>query len=75
MASLAIVKTQDTIFHSNSHSHIHVVRTYLQYLVLLALVDLAGQAAVGQGVLDNVLVGLGAGLLVQLRPCVTSWRR
>ena len=45
---------------------------YLQYLVLLALVDLAGQAAVGQGVLDDVLVGLGAGLLVQLRPCVTS---
>lgn len=39
---------------------------FLQYLVLRALVDLPRQAAVGQSVLDNVLVRFGAGLLVQL---------
>jgi len=50
------------------------VSVYLKDLVLLAFVDLASQAAVGQGVLDDVLVGLGAGLLVQLGPCVTSSR-
>lgn len=39
--------------------------TYLKNAVLLRLVHLAGQAAVRQGVVDDELVGLGAGLLVQ----------
>lgn len=41
-------------------------RTYIKYFVLLALVDPASQAAVSQSVLDDVFVGLGAWLLVQL---------
>ena len=44
---------------------------YLQDLVLLRLVDLPRQAAVGDGVVDDGLVGLGAGLLEQLG----TWRR
>ena len=44
-------------------------RPHLQDLPLLALVHLARQAAVRQRVLYDVLVGLGAGLPVQLR----SW--
>ena len=43
---------------------------YLQDLVLLRLVDLPRQAAVGDGVVDDGLVGLGAGLLEQLG----TWR-
>ena len=43
---------------------------YLQDLVLLGLVDLPCQAAVGDGVVDDGLVGLGAGLLEQLG----TWR-
>lgn len=39
---------------------------YLQDLVLWPLIDLACEAAVGQGVLDDVLVRFGTGLLVQL---------
>lgn len=46
------------------HVHLNTSSTYIKYLVLLPLVDLASQAAVGQRVLDDVLVGLGAGLLV-----------
>lgn len=45
---------------------------HLQDLPLLALVHLAGQAAVRQRVLDDVLVGLGTGLLVELRSCGDS---
>lgn len=44
-------------------------KTYIQYLVLLPFVDLASQAAVSQGVLDDVLVGLGTRLLVQFGSC------
>lgn len=36
---------------------------HLQDLVLLRLVDLSSQAAVGDGIVDDWLVGLGAGLL------------
>lgn len=38
--------------------------TYIKYFVLLALVDPAGQAAVRQGVLDDVFVGFCTRLLV-----------
>ena len=38
----------------------------LYYLVFLRFVDLAGQAAAGDGVVDDRLVGLEARLLVQL---------
>ena len=44
---------------------------YLEDLVLLGLVDFAGQAAVSDGVVDDRLVGLGAGLLEQFG----TWRR
>ena len=37
---------------------------YLQDLVLLPFINLAGEAAVGQSVLDDVLVRFSAGLLV-----------
>lgn len=37
---------------------------FIKYLVFLPFVDLASQAAVSQSVLDDVLVGLGTGLLV-----------
>lgn len=37
--------------------------TDLQDLILLRLVDFAGQAAVGDCIVDDWLVGLGAGLL------------
>lgn len=40
---------------------------YLQDLVLLALIDLPCEAAVGQSVLDDVLVRLGTGFFVELR--------
>lgn len=42
-------------------------RTYIKYFVLLALVDPAGQAAVSQGILDDVFVGLCTRLLVEFR--------
>lgn len=42
----------------------HNCKTYIKYLVLLPFVDLASQAAVSQGILDDVLVGLGTRLLV-----------
>jgi hypothetical protein len=42
--------------------------TYIYYLILLSFVDLARQAAVGQGILDDMLVGLSTGLLVELWP-------
>lgn len=38
-------------------------RTDLKDLVLLGLVDFASQTAVGDGIMDDGLVGLGAGLL------------
>lgn len=41
------------------------VQAHLKNAVLLRLVHLARQAAVRQGVVDDELVGLGAGLLVQ----------
>lgn len=40
-----------------------LLETDLQDLVLLRLVDFASQAAVGDGIMDDWLVGLGAGLL------------
>lgn len=40
-------------------------QTDLENTVLLWLVNLARQAAVRQGVMDDELVGFGAGLLVQ----------
>lgn len=43
-------------------------RSHLQDLVLGPLVDLSCHAAVGQSVLDDVLVRLCTGLLVQPRP-------
>lgn len=42
-------------------------RTYVKYFIFLALVDPAGQAAVRQGILDDVFVGLCARLLVEFR--------
>lgn len=42
-------------------------RTYIKYFILLALIDPAGQAAVSQGILDNVFVGLCTRLLVEFR--------
>lgn len=38
--------------------------TDLKHTVLLGLIDTAGQAAVRQRIVDDVLVGLGAWLLV-----------
>lgn len=43
---------------------------FIKYLVLLPFVDLASQAAVNQGILDDVLVGLGTRLLVEFGSCV-----
>lgn len=37
---------------------------FIKYLVLLPFVDFASQAAVSQGILDDMLVGLGTRLLV-----------
>lgn len=38
--------------------------TYINDLVFLPFVDLSGQAAVSQGILDDVLVGFSTGLLI-----------
>lgn len=42
-----------------------MVRTDLEDLVLLRLVDFASQAAVGDCIVDDWLIGLGTGLLEQ----------
>ncbi len=47
----------------------HNCKTYIKYLVLLPFVDLAGQAAVSKGILDDMLVGLSTRLLVQFGSC------
>lgn len=41
---------------------------HLYYLVFQGFVDLACQAAAGDGVVDDELVGLEAGLLVEFGP-------
>lgn len=43
---------------------------FIKYLVFLPFVDFASQAAVSQGILDDVLVGFGTRLLVQFGSCV-----
>lgn len=43
--------------------------TDLQNLILLRLIDFTGQAAVGDCIVDDWLVRLGAGLLKQLGTC------
>lgn len=43
--------------------------TRLQNGIFLALVDFPGQAAVSDGIDDDWLVGLGAGLLEEFRTC------
>lgn len=45
---------------------------FIKYFVLLALVDPAGQAAVSQGILDDVFVGLCTRLLVEFRSGILS---
>lgn len=44
---------------------------YLYNLVFLWFIDLAGQAAAGDSIMDDELVGLKARLLVQLWSCET----
>lgn len=55
----------------NSAGLWHGHPAYLYNLVFLGFVDLASQAAAGDGVMDNELVGLKTWLLVQLRTCRT----
>lgn len=47
-----------------TEKYLHIIKTYIKNLVLLPFVDLASQAAVSQGILDDVLVRLGTRLLV-----------
>lgn len=49
--------------------------TCLQYGVLVGLVHLPGQAAVGHGVVDDGLVGFAAGLLEELGACGNQARK
>lgn len=56
-------------YRNSKHTQSHKCKTYIKYLVFLSFVDLASQAAVSQCVLDDVLVGLGAGLLIKFRSC------
>lgn len=56
---------------ANSPGLWHRRTAYLYNLVFLGFVDLASQAAAGDGVMDNELVGLKTWLLVQLWTCVT----
>lgn len=48
----------------NKYRQPHECKTYIKYLIFLPFVDLASQAAVSQGILDDVLVGLCTGLLI-----------
>lgn len=55
----------------NSAGLWHGHPAYLYNLVFLGFIDLAGQAAAGDSVMDDELVGLKTWLLVQLWTCVT----
>lgn len=57
------------LFSQEKYIYTHRYKTYIKYLVFLPFIDFASQAAVSQGVLDDVLVGLGTGLLIKFRSC------
>lgn len=52
-----------TFLVKNKQTNPNKKRTDLQDLVLLRFIDFAGQATVGDCIVDDWLVGLGAGLL------------